>query len=107
YSVPKPHEAPDAYIQSLIAIIVSEKIDWLIPTCEELFFVARALEHLKQHCFVLVDSLTKLRCLHSKWDFINRARAHGFVVPVTHLITSLEEAKTVLSSSNKWVFKPV
>lgn len=72
YSVPKPNEDSDGYINALIEIIMLEKIDWLIPTCEEIFFVARGLDRLSQHCLVFTDSLDKLRCLHSKWEFIGR-----------------------------------
>ncbi|WP_055106864.1 ATP-grasp domain-containing protein [Paenibacillus ihumii] len=107
YSVPKPNENPDGYISALQEIILLEKIDWLIPTCEEIFFVARGLDRLSQHCLVFTDSLDKLRCLHSKWEFIGQAREFGLLVPATSLLTSQEEAKAVLAVPGKWVFKPV
>ncbi|AZK45156.1 hypothetical protein EIM92_02215 [Paenibacillus lentus] len=107
YDVPKPNEDPDGYISALQEIILQEKIDGLIPTCEEIFFVARGLERLSQHCLVFTDSLNKLRRLHSKWDFIGRAREFGLLAPTTSLLTSQEDVKAALAVPGKWVFKPV
>lgn len=107
YTVPKPNEDPDAYITALKEIILIEKIDWLIPTCEEIFYVARGLDQLSKDCSIFVDSLDKLRRLHSKWEFICRAKEFGFAVPTTHFLSTIEDAKTICSVPGKWVFKPV
>lgn len=107
HHVPKPNENPDAYIQALIDIIVLEKIDWLIPTCEEVFFVARGSDTLRQYCNIFTDSLDKLLRLHSKWGFICRVKGLGLHTPTTHLLTSNEEVKAALAIPGKWVFKPV
>lgn len=107
YSVPAPSQEPDAYIQALKEIIQSEQIEWLIPTCEELYYVARGLNDLSEHCHVFIDPLKKLQRLHSKWDFIQQVRLYGFEAPATQLLTTEEEAKRVLSAPGKWVFKPV
>lgn len=107
YVVPKANEDPDAYMHALEEIILSEEIDWLIPTCEELFFVSRGLGTLQKHCFTFVDSIERLRRWHSKWDFIGLAQELGFAVPATRLITTHVEAKAALSEPGKWVCKPV
>ncbi|WP_019639184.1 hypothetical protein [Paenibacillus fonticola] len=107
YSVPKPNEDSDGYISALQEIIMLEKIDWLIPTCEEIFFVARGLERLSQHCCVFTDSLDKLRRLHSKWEFIGQTREFGLLAPATSLLTSQKDVKAALAVPGRWVFKPV
>lgn len=107
YTVPKPNESVDAYIRALNQIIKIEQIDWLIPTCEEIFIIAQRREQLRGDCHIFVDTFDKLNILHNKWSFIQRAKAMGFQVPTTHLITSINEAEAVVSLSGKWVLKPV
>src|SRR5579862_3436967 len=50
YDVPPPNTEPAAFIAALIEIIREEQIDLLIPTCEEVFFVAQGLERLSEYC---------------------------------------------------------
>ena len=40
WTLPAPADAPLAFIQRLQQILAQERIDWLIPTCEEVFCVA-------------------------------------------------------------------
>lgn len=117
YEVPEPSAGPKAYVDALQRIIQSERIDWLLPTCEELFYVAHGLEQLSAYCRVFVEPLDKLRRLHSKWEFIGMARKLGFAVPQTYLLTTRDEGLEFLRTvaqqeqgairGGRWVFKPV
>ncbi|ULL13860.1 hypothetical protein DVH26_05000 [Paenibacillus sp. H1-7] len=122
YIVPEPAANPRAYVDALLQIVQAERIDWLVPTCEELFYVASGLETLSIHCHVFTEPLDKLRRLHSKWEFIQLVLRLGFTAPPTYLLTSREDgiefmkraerqaASTDGASGNggtRWVLKPV
>ena len=108
YTVPPPNTEPEAYVSALIEIIRAGKIDLLIPTCEEVFFVSQGLEHLREHCAVLAAPIEQMRRLHSKWDFIQTAHCHGLPVPETHLLTSHDDVQRFLAHNEQpFVLKPV
>lgn len=109
-TVPAPNQDPEEYIQALIDVIQSEKIDLLIPTCEEVFFVSKGRDLLRQHCHVFVDILDKLHIFHNKMTFIQRISDMGLDVPYTEQVESEEELKQSLSSWSRpfpVVLKPV
>ncbi len=108
YTVPQPNKEPDDYIVKLVELVVEENIDWVIPTCEEIFYVARGLEIIASKCRVFVDSFAKLKRLHSKWDFMAAVQQAGLVNrPTTYLLQTKEDVEKRLSAPGKWVFKRV
>jgi len=108
YQVPPPNAEPAAFIAALEHIIRAEGIDLLIPTCEEVFFVARGLEQLRELCCVCASPLAQMRRLHSKWDFVQAARQYGLPVPETHLLTSRADLHHFcIQRSSPFVLKPV
>ncbi|OXM82921.1 ATP-grasp domain-containing protein [Paenibacillus rigui] len=98
YRVPGPAEDPASFIAALEAVIRQEAIDWLIPTCEELYFIAAGYERLSQQCRVFTAPLAQLRKLHSKWHFIRSAEHHGFSVPKTVRIQSAAQWQELVHS---------
>ncbi|MGA7937545.1 MAG: ATP-grasp domain-containing protein, partial [Kovacikia sp.] len=109
FVVPAPREQPTAYIAALRQIIQSEQVDWLIPTCEEIFYIAAGLEQLQAHCQVLGEPLEKLQHLHNKWQFIQRMQALGLTVPQTWLLQSAQDLQAVVSAPTpeRLVLKPI
>ncbi|WP_220208513.1 hypothetical protein [Reticulibacter mediterranei] len=108
YRVPAPNVEGDAFIDALIAIVQREKIDVLIPTCEEVFFVAQGLERLRPYCRVLCAPFEQLARLHSKWEFIQSAACYGLLVPQTYLFTSNADLHQFLQEHGEsFVLKPV
>ncbi|SDD23290.1 hypothetical protein SAMN02799630_02959 [Paenibacillus sp. UNCCL117] len=83
YRVPPPAQETEAYTTALEQIVLKERIDWLVPTCEEIFYVSAGLDRLRRHCGVLTAPLGQLARLHSKWAFIRLAERLGFPVPAT------------------------
>jgi len=81
--VPPPRHDPAGFAEALADLMVRERIDLLVPTCEEVFYVARARDRLAQLGQVLAAPLAQLHPLHSKWQFAQRAAAHGLAVPET------------------------
>ncbi|MEF3303229.1 ATP-grasp domain-containing protein [Paenibacillus sp. GYB003] len=86
HEVPGPAYDPEGFVNGLERIVRRERIDRIVPTCEELFYVASGLERLERWCRVFAAPLDRLRRLHSKWAFIRRVEELGFAVPATRLL---------------------
>jgi predicted ATP-grasp superfamily ATP-dependent carboligase len=105
FVVPAPRQEEDAFIGALSKIIVENKIDLLIPTCEEIFHIARRREELP--CAVFTESIAMLDQLHNKWNFVVNAADLGLFVPETTLITSMDNLLHAYASGRELVLKPV
>lgn len=101
FQVQPPRQDPEGYIEGLEKIIREEKIDLLIPTCEEIYTIAKNRENLS--CEVFCDTFEKLMELHDKWSFIEKAKSLGLAVPRTWRLESNE----VLNFPLEVVLKPV
>ncbi len=103
FLVPPPRQQTGVFLDALEKIAHENKIDLVIPTCEEVFYVAMGRDRFP----AFVEPLEKLRRLHSKWDFIHLARELGLPVPETMLI---ETESSLTSAMTRWprvVVKPV
>lgn len=85
-----PRHAPAQFIADLCATIARERIDLVVPTCEEVFFLSRYRSALPASCRILVDDFDKLRLLHSKWEFTKLA---GSYAPASAVVDNLEQAR--------------
>ncbi|ULO05577.1 ATP-grasp domain-containing protein [Paenibacillus sp. 19GGS1-52] len=109
FEVPSPRHHPQAYIEALEQLIISLQIDLLVPTCEEIFYIALGLERLSSRCRVLSVGLDLLHSLHHKGDFIRQAQQFGFNVPDTLLIVNSREWQRVMEDefrAGRMVLKP-
>lgn len=88
-----PRHAPRQFVADLNGAIARERIDLVVPTCEEVFFLSRYRAALPAGCRVLADDFDKLRQLHSKWEFTKLAKAAGGHAPDSALVDTLEQAR--------------
>ncbi len=93
-----PRFAFGAFIADLQRIVSEEQIDLLVPTCEEIFYIAKAKEQLQTQVFAEV--FDKLHLLHHKWEFYRYLRKGGYQTPFTELWDGR-------ARDCKWVLKPV
>lgn len=110
FVVPKPNEDHNAYIQSLLEVCRNHSIDLIIPTCEELFHLAKAKDVFKRYNIsVFCDDLDKLRLLHNKFTFNHYLKEQGYTYPETVEFTSLDSLKDYLnrSTDKRFVLKAV
>ena len=105
--LPAPATDSEAYKEQLLALIQTHDIDWLIPTCEEVFHVSQHLASLQAKCQVLTDSLDKLNSFHNKWLFSQLVRDPEIQIPETHLLESHEQLRQKQEQTLAFVFKPV
>ncbi len=105
FLVPPPRQHTAAFMEALRDIIVQNKIDLLIPTYEEVFYVAMGRAQLP--CRVFVESIEKLQMLHNKWSFALHTSDLGLSVPETFLVGTADELLLAFAQWRTLVFKPV
>ncbi|NHN28646.1 ATP-grasp domain-containing protein [Paenibacillus agricola] len=111
HQVPAPNKDPEPYIAALVDIIQKRHIHMLIPTCEEILWIARGLPQLDRLCKVVAAPLEQLKKLHSKWDFIKQAEAYGLAIPYTQAIHNEEDWRAIVGEEHAllldgYVLKP-
>lgn len=93
FSLPPPRAAMSAFASALTDIIARNRIDLVLPTCEEVFYLSRIRAQLPSSCNVFAAPFEQLRELHSKWRFLATARAAGVPVPDSIRITDPAQAR--------------
>ena len=105
YKIPKPRLEPLAFIQELERIVQLEQIDLVIPTCEEVFWIAGMIEDSRfRNRFFVADSKVLLE-LHDKVRFAGLARALELCHPETRVLQSRPDLER-LPRHKKWILKP-
>jgi hypothetical protein len=83
---PSGHGA--SYADALTRIVAGEKIDCIVPTCEEVFQLSMTRGMLPTTCSLFVDDISKLRQFHDKYTFLSAAKGCGIGIPRTLLVRS-------------------
>lgn len=92
-ALPSPRRDPRGFVAALNGAIARHRIDLVLPTCEEVFYLSRYRSLLPASVRVVVDDFDKLRALHSKWEFQELARASGGNPPPSTTVRSIAEAR--------------
>ncbi|HET9445934.1 MAG TPA: hypothetical protein VFO35_06730, partial [Steroidobacteraceae bacterium] len=93
FRLPPPRDALAAFAAELNAVIRRERIDLLLPTCEEVFFVSRVRNRLPSSCTVFAGPFEQLRELHSKWTFLALARECDVPAPDSACVQDIDAAR--------------
>ncbi|MFT3661166.1 MAG: ATP-grasp domain-containing protein [Gordonia sp. (in: high G+C Gram-positive bacteria)] len=89
-----PTQQPDRFVDDVIAILNSERIDWLLPMFEEVFYLAaqRArIEAAAPHTTLFFPELEKLLLVNDKTRFADLCRSLGLPVAETVVCTTREQ----------------
>ncbi len=105
HRLPPLPQQTDSYIATLNKVVEQNDIELIIPTCEEVFYLAGLRNELSIPVFV--DTLEQLDSLHNKWRFSQLTLPAGISVPETELITTPGHLEGFRAESQRWVFKPV
>ncbi len=105
FFVPPPRQKPYEFIDALKTIVVENKIDLLIPTCEEAFYVAMRRDQFP--CAVFVEPIKKLNSLHNKWHFVMNAIEHELYTPDTMYLNNQDDLLHAFAHWRELVLKPV
>jgi hypothetical protein len=91
--VPSPRSDPREFAKALARVVSEQRIDLLLPTCEEVFYISRYRSTFPRELMVATDDFDKLTALHSKLEFTRLAAGCGAKVPDTCSVSSLHEAR--------------
>lgn len=106
WPLPPPRQAFAAFSQALQQLVSQRRYDLLIPTCEEVFWVARAKPLLDPRLRVLCPSLAELRVLHDKYAFSQLIAQCGLPGPTTTLLHSPQAVSRYAAGAPASVYKP-
>ncbi len=93
HAVRAPRYDARGFVSDLNRIVRVERIDLLLPSCEEALHLSRHRAALPASLHVAVDAFDTLAALHSKWIFLGLARQHGMPVPDSGRVHTLEQAR--------------
>ncbi len=105
--VPPPKQEPRAFATAIQEIARRERIDLIVPTCEEVFFLGRFAKELRGVAELFCADFPLLEELHDKERFTRVARGLGIEVPETWRLSSPEDLGQLVSGAGELVFKPV
>ena len=95
------------FINDLKNIITTYKIDLLIPTCEEIFYISKGKKILSQYCKVFCDNFTILNTLHNKLKFNQKLKNLGFCYPQSIIANNKSDVVNLLKKHKKIIIKPI
>lgn len=105
FVVPAPRSEPEAFLSALKTIVEQNQVELLIPTCEEVFHIAKGLEKIP--CRVFCEPLETLDRFHNKWKFIMSAVDRDLNVPETMMLMSEDDTLNAFAHWRELVLKPV
>lgn len=105
--VPPPRQEPRAFARAIREIAVRERIDLIVPTCEEVFYLGRFAAELRAVAELFCVDFELLAELHDKELFTRVARGLGVEVPETWRMSSPTELAALVVPPEELVFKPV
>jgi hypothetical protein len=105
FSVPPPRQQPAEFIAAIKNVVVENKVNLLIPTCEEVFYIAMGRDQFP--CVVFAEPIQKLDDLHNKWNFVVNAVGHDLYVPETMIVKNHEDLLHAYAQWRELVIKPV
>lgn len=92
YRYPPPRHEPERFLAAVERIVIDEQVDCIIPTCEEVFYLAQREQAWPNGCELFAPPREMLKQLHHKGQFIEMVRQAGLSTPATRLLTSQAEA---------------
>jgi hypothetical protein len=85
HRLPPPAQAFDAFREAMRALIDQIEVSHVLPTCEEVFWLAEAAARDGYTARLFAPDVPLLRTLHSKYTFARFAAALGIAVPETEI----------------------
>ena len=103
--LPRPNRNLRTYGEALAAIVHIHSIDLIIPTCEEVLYLAAARDLLGIDLPLWALDFARLKNVHNKYSFAQLARFGPVTAPQTHLLSAASDLASL--PAGDWIFKPV
>lgn len=94
------------FCEQIIKIIKAHNVDLIIPTAEEVFYLAQHKSAIEAHCRVFCDSLEKLLKLHDKLAFAQLVQEVGLPYLATKEIKDQHKFARASSCKEQIILKP-
>ena len=104
--LPSPALETEDFIQNLIDTIIEYKIDLVVPTCEEVFYLAKYKTRIEKYCKLFAPDWDTLDQLHSKYKFIELLEKLDIDHPQSKRLFNIESVNESINSADKFVLKP-
>lgn len=105
--LPRFNSDPDVLATVVKKAIADHAITHVVPTCEEVIYLARLWDLYQINAVLVAPSLATLLNAHDKCRFIDMARAAGMRAPRTWLLQSGDDLEKPDLPSPALVYKPV
>lgn len=92
--LPPPKTNLGNYSQALRTLLKKYNIDFLLPTCEEIFYISKIKKELMPHAEILCSDIKILHSLHNKKDVLKFGNSCKIETPTTlhlHEISNLND----------------
>ena len=104
--LPSPRQSFAAYSAAVAALVAREVPDLIVPTCEEVFFLAAVRDLRGIGIPLFAPHFDLLAKVHNKADFAELAIGLGADSPPTSRLLSREDLSNLPRPSEQLVFKP-
>lgn len=103
--LPSPHDGVADYGRAVEVAVAAHRIDLVVPTCEEVFFLAAARDLHRAAIELFAPPFHTLARAHHKAVFASEATGLGADPPRTDLVASVDELTDVADAGER-VLKP-
>lgn len=103
--LPEPRRNPQCWLNALARLVLEYGVDLVLPTCEEVFYLAHGREQLA--CRTMTGNFATLHALHNKLEFARMTAGWPVQAPQSLLIETGEAALALADEPGEWVLKPV
>jgi len=97
-ATPSPRFETDAFIAAVSDYVEKHSIDLIIPTFEEVFYLAARVADLPSSVRLFAGDFADLARLHDKASFQRLAQDAGVPIPETVVVTSPDELRAAIDS---------
>jgi hypothetical protein len=104
--LPQPRYATNDWLDAIAAEIERGGIDLLLPTCEEVFYLAHGMARLPARCRTFTSDFALLRSLHHKGHFARLTADWPVAAPETRVLETVADVEELYDEAAAWVFKP-
>jgi hypothetical protein len=106
FRLPEPRHQPEEWIDALVQLAIKHNIDWIIPTCEEVFYLAWGASRFQGICRLFTSDFDLLHRLHHKGEFAQLVQRWSLQAPTTQTVKTIEELASFSDQTSRYVFKP-
>ncbi len=103
---PPPRHQAQAFGERITDLVRDHVIDLIVPTCEEVFYLAAPGLHAKLGERLFAPDIGCLRMLHDKLSFACAVQNWGLEAPQSMAIETAQDLEKLKLTSREWVFKP-